>query len=112
LSRFSWLHLSDLHLGPQGSRLLRSEYREAFERDLRKLHAQSGPWQLVVISGDLTLTGSKHEFELLNSTLESLWEFFRSMGSNPCLLAVPGDHDVSSHVWAARASTSSCISSS
>jgi GTPase SAR1 family protein/3',5'-cyclic AMP phosphodiesterase CpdA len=94
VARFSWLHLSDLHLGLRGSRLLLPEYREAFERDLRKLHRHSGPWQLVVITGDLTLSGTKREFELLNSTLKSLWEFFRSLGSNPVLLAVPGDHDV------------------
>jgi small GTP-binding protein len=69
-------------------------YRAAFEQDLRRLHKNSGPWQLVVITGDLTVTGSKREFELLNSTLNSLWEFFRSLGSSPYLLAVPGDHDI------------------
>ena len=95
MARFSWLHLSDLHLGPRGSRLLRPEYREALERDLRRLHKLSGPWHLVVITGDLTVSGSKREFELLNSTLESLWAFFNSLGSNPVLLAVPGDHDSS-----------------
>ncbi len=80
-------------MSARGSRLLRPEYREAFERDLRRLHARSGPWNLVVISGDLTVTGSKREFELLDSTLESLWKFIRSLGSHPALLAVPGDHD-------------------
>lgn len=96
VARVGWLHLSDLHLGPRGSRLLNPTYRAAFEQDLRRLHRKSGPWQLVVITGDLTVTGSKREFELLNSTLNSLWEFFRSLGSSPYLLAVPGDHDVSS----------------
>ncbi len=93
LAQFNWLHLSDLHLGLRGSRLLRPEYREAFERDLRKLHERSGPWDLVLISGDLTLTGSLREFELVNSFLDSLWEFFGALGSQPCLLAVPGDMD-------------------
>jgi small GTP-binding protein len=83
-------------MGPQGSRLLRPEYREAFEKDLRRLHAISGPWQVVFISGDLTLSGSKREFELVGSALTSLWSFFHSLGSRPRLLAVPGDHDVTS----------------
>ncbi len=94
MARFGWLHLSDLHLGAHGSRLLQPEYREAFEQDLRRLHAQSGPWHAVFISGDLTLTGSRKEFQLLDSTLGSLWDYLRSLGSDPCLLPVPGNHDI------------------
>ncbi len=88
-----WLHLSDLTLGQGSSQLLHPEIRDAFERDLRRTHERSGPWDLVLISGDLTLTGSGREFELLDATLESLWQFFRSLGSEPCLLVVPGNHD-------------------
>jgi small GTP-binding protein len=95
LARLGWLHLSDLHLGPHGSRLLQPEYREALEQDLRRLHAQSGPWHVVFISGDLTLSGDSKEFALLNSTLSSLWDYLRGLGSDPCLLAVPGNHDLS-----------------
>jgi small GTP-binding protein len=94
VARFGWLHLSDLHLGPHGSRLLQPEYREALEQDLRRLHDQSGPWHAVFISGDLTLTGSRKEFQLLDFTLSSIWAYLRSLGSNPCLLAVPGSHDI------------------
>ena len=93
MSRFSWLHLSDLHLGLRSSRLLRPEYREAFELDLRKLHQRTGPWDLVIISGDLTSRGMEREFGVVNSTLDSLWSYFASLGSQPCLLAVPGDMD-------------------
>jgi predicted phosphodiesterase len=77
-----------------GSRLLQAEYRESFEQDLRRLHARSGPWDLVLISGDLTLTGSPREFGPLDAALRSLWELFRALGSEPCLLAVPGNHDL------------------
>ncbi|ATB32464.1 metallophosphoesterase family protein [Melittangium boletus] len=94
MARLGWLHLSDLHLGIHGSRLLQPEYREALHQDLRGLHARAGPWSLVLISGDLTLTGSPREFELLNSALDSLWTLLRELGSEPCLLVVPGDHDI------------------
>jgi hypothetical protein len=93
VARLSWLHLSDLHMGVRSSRLLRPEYREAFERDLRGMHARSGPWDLVFISGDLTQAGGTMEFSLLSSTLKSLWSFLRGLGSDPCMLVVPGDHD-------------------
>ncbi|WNG48784.1 hypothetical protein F0U60_35215 [Archangium minus] len=94
MTRLSWLHLSDLLMGPKGSRWLWPEYREDFERDLRALHNQTGPWDLVLISGDLTETGSQREFNLLDSALESFWTYLHGLGSAPLLLAVPGNHDL------------------
>ena len=93
LAQLNWLHLSDLHLGLRSARLLRPEYREALELDLRRMHERSGPWDLVIISGDLTSRGTEREFGVVTSTLDSLWNYFRSLGSDPCLLAVPGDMD-------------------
>ncbi len=80
-------------MGLRGARLLRPEYRAAFEQDLRELHERSGPWHLVLISGDLTATGGPREFDLLDSSLNFLWTVFRNLGSSPLLLAVPGSHD-------------------
>jgi len=80
-------------VGPRGYRLLQPEYRDAFEQDLRRLHALSGPWDLVLISGNLTQTGSPREFDLLSSTLDSLWSYLKSLGSDPTLLVVPGPRD-------------------
>ena len=93
MSRFSWLHLSDLLVTTRGSLLMRPEFREAFESDLRRLHERSGPWDVVFLTGNLTQTGSPREFALLSSTLNSLWDYFRSLGSNPLLLSVPGESD-------------------
>jgi small GTP-binding protein len=73
--------------------LLQPEYREAFEQDLLRLHALSGPWELVIISGNLTQTGRTSEFDLLNSTLISLWKYLQRLGSDPDLLVVPGSND-------------------
>ncbi|MFY0523087.1 metallophosphoesterase [Archangium gephyra] len=57
------------------------------------MHARSGPWDLVFISGNLTEAGGTMEFSLLSSTLKSLWGFFRGLGSSPSLLVVPGERD-------------------
>ncbi len=57
------------------------------------MHAVSGPWDLVLISGDLTWTGASREFGMLDSTLRSLWNYLRDLGSAPRLLVVPGTHD-------------------
>jgi hypothetical protein len=94
VTRLSWLHLSDLHMGPKGSRWQWPEYRQAFEKDLRRLHDGTGPWDIVFISGDLTQTGGQRDFNFLTSALESFWVYLRSLGSAPVLLAVPGNHDL------------------
>nr|WP_239577134.1 metallophosphoesterase [Archangium primigenium] len=90
----SWLHLSDLHMGPKGSPWLWPENQELFERDLRRLHGQTGPWDFVLISGNLTRTGSVREFSRVNAALESFWVYLRSLGSDPHLLVVPGIQDL------------------
>lgn len=90
---FNWLHLSDLQMSGKGSWLLESEIREEFERDLRRLHAQVGPLDAVVVTGDLTRTGSEQEFEVVESFLAWLFADLEQRGSKPLLLAVPGDQD-------------------
>lgn len=91
---FSWLHLSDLHVG-QSAQHLWSNFREQFHDDLRYLLQENGPFQLVVFSGDLTQTAATSEFELLNEELAKLWKVFAEFDCSPSLFAVPGNHDLS-----------------
>src|SRR5580765_6153839 len=91
---FSWLHVTDLHQGQRGLDLLFPRVQTAFERDLRELHKQTGPLDLVLFTGDLTQRGSAEEFAALNKTLLTIWNCLESLGSHPVLLAVPGNHDL------------------
>lgn len=94
MTSFSWLHLSDLHQGMSEQRWLWPQVEEMFFDDLKELHLQCGPWDAVLFSGDLTQRGSAEEFQRLNQVLERLWTHLRSLGSNPALVAVPGNHDL------------------
>lgn len=96
MARLSWLHLSDLKMTTGGTRLQWPKYREEFERDLRALHQHTGPWDLVLLTGGLTMQGYQGEFAVLNAALETLWSFLRSLGSEPVLLAVPSRSDMES----------------
>jgi len=93
-SYFSWLHLSDLHRGVKEQEWLWPNVREIFFEDLKKLHEKCGPWDLVLFTGDLTQRGSAEEFQKVDELLEELWMHFKELGSNPELLAVPGNHDL------------------
>src|SRR5689334_13349407 len=91
---FSWLHVTDLHQGQRGQDLLFHRVQTSLYADLRERHDETGPWDLVLFTGDLTQRGSREEFEALNDTLCELWGQFESWGSQPILLAVPGNHDL------------------
>lgn len=93
-SQFTWLHLSDLHCGMSGQKILWPTIKRQFLEDLTRLYEKNGGWDLVIFSGDLTQRGSAEEFSILNDTLNSIWEHFRYLGSNPMLFAVPGNHDL------------------
>ena len=92
---FRWLHLTDLHWGVTGQKHLWPEIREEFFRDLGKLHQKTGPWDVVLFSGDLVHQGEQDEFTQLDElVLGPLWECFQKLGSQPVLLTVPGNHDL------------------
>jgi hypothetical protein len=88
------LHLSDLHFGLTEQDWMWPTFRTQLFQDLRNLHGRTGPWDLVIFSGDLTQQGSAAEFDKLTDVLSNLWEHFRSLGSNPQLLVIPGNHDL------------------
>ncbi|UQA57567.1 metallophosphoesterase [Polyangium aurulentum] len=94
MTGIGWLHLSDLRVRFHGSLWQRPRFREALERDLRSLHERSGPWDLLLVSGDLASSGSETEYGMVVPGLASLMDFIISLGSSPTLLAVPGNHDL------------------
>ena len=63
-------------------------------RDLEKVHARVGSFEFLFVTGDLTLHGMAEEFAEVDRVLESLYEVFVSLGSEPRLIAVPGERDV------------------
>jgi predicted MPP superfamily phosphohydrolase len=94
MASIGWLHLTDLHQGLTGQRWLWPAVRSEFFRDLEVLHKKSGPWDLVLFTGDLTQSGKAEEFKELGKTLEKLFERLKSLGSTPAFISVPGNHDL------------------
>lgn len=95
-SNFSWLHLTDFHFGLTGQKFLWSNLRQPFFEDLRRLHDQTGPWDVVFFSGDFVQSGKTEEFIGMQAeVLEQLWQTLTLLGSGDAvLLPVPGNHDL------------------
>ena len=89
-----WLHLSDLHIGHKEHIGRLPNLREIFFSDLRELHELSGPWHLVLFSGDIVNTGAEQEFDATTEFLAEMWAVMKSLGSTPHLVASPGNHDI------------------
>ena len=93
--RFNWLHLTDLHFGVSGQPPLWPNIKHAFFDDLARTHERTGPWHVVLFSGDLVQQGSRDEFQKLEEqVLAPLWKQMKQLGSEPQLLSVPGNHDL------------------
>jgi len=91
----NWLHLTDLHLGMKDQDWLWPNCKQEFFEDLEKQHKKTGPWDLVLFTGDLTQSGSSEQFKKLNKELEDLWNHLKEKcNSDPKLLVVPGNHDL------------------
>lgn len=88
------LHFSDLHFGLNQLDWMWPTFKTQLFDDLRNLHDRTGPWDLVIFSGDLTQRASAAEFEKLTEVLKDIWGALKSFGSTPSLLVVPGNHDL------------------
>jgi hypothetical protein len=94
MATFRWLHITDLHLGLKGVRWRLPDVQDHFFQDLEYLHDKCGPWDLVLFTGDLTQNGAAEQFAEIEQLFSSLWQHLRGLGSDPILLAVPGNHDL------------------
>ncbi|MCA9689546.1 MAG: AAA-like domain-containing protein [Nannocystaceae bacterium] len=90
----SWLHFTDLHLGQGADAWLWPGVKDLVFEDLKQLHDRCGPWDLVLLTGDLTQRGSPEEYVRANDVLGELWALLEGLGSSPALLSVPGNHDL------------------
>lgn len=89
-----WLHLTDLHVGMSNEGCLWANIEEAFFQDLANLHSVCGPWDFVVLTGDLVQKGHEGEYTKLAERLARIWGHLSHLGSKPAVLAVPGNHDL------------------
>ena len=88
------LHFTDLHVGLDGLSWMWPTWKKAVKDDLARLHDDCGPWDVLLFTGDLTQRGSSKELAELDRTLDDLLGHLRGLGSDPVLLAVPGNHDL------------------
>ncbi len=90
MTRFSWLHigsLSNLWTAANG----REVFRLLLE-DLEEL-AASERLGALFLTGDLTATGQKEEYDFLDDLLRQIWRL-EPHGAPDITLAVPGNHDI------------------
>jgi predicted MPP superfamily phosphohydrolase len=94
--QWNWLHLSDLHCGMRGYVWLWPRIEQQFLADLTALYERAGPWDFVLMTGDLTAKGMPDEFRAVDAFLKRLWAHLATLSpsSAPVLLAVPGNHDL------------------
>lgn len=67
-----FLLIADLHIGDPDSKLTDPEYRDELDRDLRREHEKTGPWDVVFIAGGLTSPRRRVPDELVWDTVGSL----------------------------------------
>jgi hypothetical protein len=89
------LHITDLHMGQKRQDDFHPTMHRGFMADLERCHKTSGPWDLVLFSGDLAFSGTHDQFKKVDSFIDALYKRLGKLGSeNAVFLAVPGNHDL------------------
>lgn len=78
----------------KGQAPLWANLKHHFYDDLPKLFRQSGPWDLLIFSGDIVQKGSREEYLIATDTLKELYSKLAELRCCPQFLAVPGNHDL------------------
>lgn len=91
---FHWLHISDYHEGQKFSRELWPQIRSRLIENIKNHCENNGPIDLVIFSGDIAFKGDTSEYHSIKDELVNLWDVFRSMGQEPKLFLIPGNHDL------------------
>ncbi|HYN77210.1 MAG TPA: metallophosphoesterase, partial [Lamprocystis sp. (in: g-proteobacteria)] len=88
--------MTDLHRGMPDQQWLGQNVVERVIEDFRYLHPKTGPWDLILFTGDLTNRGNQAQFTEADALLTRLrtWIADHQGGRQPILLAVPGNHDL------------------
>ena len=86
---FRWLHLSDLHAGMSDLDWMWPSFKTLFLEDLKRVFDKSGPWDVVVFSGDLAQRGAKADYGKVTEALLDVWRVQEELGFKPALVAVP-----------------------
>ncbi|MBZ5713954.1 metallophosphoesterase family protein [Nannocystis pusilla] len=91
---FTWLHITDLHEGHRQPHLW-PNIVERIRDDLTALVRTTGPWDVVLFTGDLVQKAEPALYDALDRTLRGLWNFFEdTLKFSPKLFTVPGNHDL------------------
>ena len=105
--RLGILHLTDLHAGQPKHDIEYPTMRTAFRADLERCHTDSGPWDIIIFSGDLSFSGNKRQFEEVEKFVNDVQSKLRTLGSRDAVfLAVPGNHDLQ---WASAIASDAVV---
>lgn len=91
MSKISWLHLSDLHLGKDIYNE-KTVLKELLVDIKTQIEANDIKLDFVFITGDLTFSGQKKEFEYIQEFLDKLLAITELNKDD--IILVPGNHDV------------------
>lgn len=96
MSKFNWLHFSDLHFGMHGQSQLWPNIRQALFDDIAKQSNVDEPWNAIFFTGDVAQFGKRNEYEALDRDfLDPLRQLLADLGSEGAMiLSVPGNHDL------------------
>ena len=92
--KITWLHFTDLHYGQKSQNILWPKIKKELFKDLEFIKEELGKIDIVFFSGDMTQSGRKEEFDELTALLKEMWSHFKKLGSEPYLVAIPGNHDL------------------
>ena len=91
LTELRWLHLSDFHCCEKDIQLQKKALESLLE-DIREKHTINEKLDLIFITGDITFSGKKEEFNIAQNFVDKLRDVISI--DKKYIFFVPGNHDI------------------
>jgi 3',5'-cyclic AMP phosphodiesterase CpdA len=85
---FTWLHITDLHVGMQHQNWLWPTLKNQLFDDLAQMTNVTGAIDTVIFSGDVVQKGIADEFDAATAVITELLDCLGKLGSKPSLFVL------------------------
>lgn len=90
----TYIHFSDLHIGDKIAKPFLSHIKAELLKDVKYVSSELGRIDVIFMTGDLVQSGDAAEYVAFEGFMNSVMEILKSIGSNPYVFFVPGNHDL------------------
>lgn len=94
MKQFTYIHISDLHIGDKMAKTYLSHIKAELMKDIKYISSELGKIDVIFVTGDLVQCGASEEYAAFEGFMNSVMDMLKGDNNYPFMFFVPGNHDL------------------